>query len=127
MEEGFLFDGIDVGGTDAGVNQRVVSAAAVFADTAVAALMVVDDAFARAQLALSLLVGQFLIEARFDDELRVVGRGLGWGGRRGAHRQAGQGSGLEKCPAVHVQISTFSIRLGSLVPSLCCASAALAM
>ena len=48
MEEGFLFDGVDVGGTDAGVDQRVVSAAAVFAHAAVTALVVVDDAFARA-------------------------------------------------------------------------------
>src|SRR5664280_892029 len=68
MEQGLLFDGIDVRGRDARIHQRVVRAATVFAHAAIAAFAVVDHALAGAKLALDLLVRQLLVESRLDRE-----------------------------------------------------------
>jgi hypothetical protein len=54
------------------VDQRVVDSAAILAHAAVAALLVADVAFARAELALDLAIRKLLVEPGFDGELRVV-------------------------------------------------------
>src|ERR1035438_75815 len=91
MEQGLLFDGIDVRGAEARIDQRVVRTAAVFADAAITALPVVDHAFAGAKLALDLLVGQLVVEARLDGEA-----GIGLHGAQTRKRKR-----LKKYPAIH--------------------------
>src|SRR5271157_5967529 len=66
MEERLLLDGIDVGGDDPRINQRVIGPIPVLTDPAIAAVAVLDDALTRTQFAPNRLVGQFLVEPRFD-------------------------------------------------------------
>jgi hypothetical protein len=96
MEEGFLFDGIDVCRADAGMDQRVVGATAVFADAAVAAFAIINDTFAGTELAAGFLEGEFFVELRFDDEARILGgRGASGPSKCGPACGAGANAGGE--------------------------------
>src|SRR5208337_1886610 len=76
---------------------------------------VVDDAFARAELAFDFPVGLFLVELGFLDELRVVlgGRSSEDGdsivpdNRSGAGGEAGKGSSLQKSSPVEGEAAGF--------------------
>jgi hypothetical protein len=116
MEKGFLLDGINVSRHHAGMHQRVIGAAAVFTHAAIAALPVVDDAFAWAELAFDFPVGLFIVKPGFLDELRVVLRErssedgdsiLPSDNCTGAGGEAGKGSSLQKSSPVEGEAAGF--------------------
>src|SRR5271157_161177 len=74
MEQRFLLDGIDVRRAHTGMHQRVVAASAILADSAVAPLAIVYNAFAGTQLTPGFLVGQLFVKLGLNDKPRILRR-----------------------------------------------------
>jgi hypothetical protein len=103
VKKGLFLDGVNVSRYHARVHEGVIGAAAVFTYATIAALPIVDGAFARAELALDFPVGLFIEILGLLDELRIVVRE---GGREDGHSilppddcsgaggEAGKGSSL---------------------------------
>jgi hypothetical protein len=72
MEQGLLLEGVNVCCTHARVHQRVIGSATILPHTTISALSISHRTFARAQLALDLLVLKFLVELGFDGESRII-------------------------------------------------------
>ena len=122
MEEGLLFDRIDVEGADLSVDQGVVGAADILPDPTEAALLVAEPAKPRAEAALDLAVGQLDVMPGLDvREVRARARRrqpAAEAGEAGPESQARARGVPEEASPVHSNVSsTVSIAAASARPS----------
>jgi hypothetical protein len=125
VEEGLLFDRVDVETADFSVDQRVIGPADILADAAVAPLFVAEPALPRAEAALDLPVGELIVVAGLDAGEVGFGAEHGQAGadgrKSGADDESGPsqtGDAADEPASFHATVSsTVSIDARSARPS----------